>query len=281
MEGENAGRVRCAVTAAQSVARQCGVPADQPRVLADANNVVVHLGPSRVVAKVTGCAGTGGWERLAAEVAVGRHLDGAGARVAGPCTDLPPGPHVSGDFAMTFWRHHDHDPGAVVCGRLAAEVIEEVHRALEDYSGPLRSFLGRRVRRTGHVLDQPLCQSALDAGDRDFLRHEYLSILSTLDEHRLENRTLHGDPHRGNFLVTPSGHLLIDFESVCSGPREWDLSALPGNGEGLSGIDDELLMLLRRLRSVCVTVWCSARSAHSNALRNAAKTHLAMLRKAA
>jgi hypothetical protein len=48
---------------------------------------------------------------------------------------------------------------------------------------------------------------------------------------------------------------MVDFESVCSGPLEWDLSALPCVDAGIFSVDADLLALLRRLRSLCVTVW--------------------------
>jgi streptomycin 6-kinase len=183
---------------------------------------------------------------------------------------------------ITLWRYHDHDPGVAACGGLAAEVLEQVHLALENYPGPIQSFMERRVRCTGRVLVQDPSRTALPARDCDFLRDEYESILARLYDHNFEHRTLHGDPHRGNFLVSSSGYRLIDFESVCSGPREWDLSALPGNGAAcVSAVDEELLMMLRRLRSVCVAVWCSMRSARSSALLSAARAHLELLRKAA
>jgi streptomycin 6-kinase len=72
---------------------------------------------------------------------------------------------------------------------------------------------------------------------------------------KLRCRTLHGDPHRGNLLISRSGCLMVDFESVCSGPLEWDLSALPCVDAGIFSVDADLLALLRRLRSLCVTVW--------------------------
>ena len=49
---------------------------------------------------------------------------------------------------------------------------------------------------------------------------------------------------------------MIDFESVCSGPLEWDLSAMPCIGAGIFSVDIDVLALLRRLRSLCVAVWC-------------------------
>jgi hypothetical protein len=281
VDGNDAARIRQAVSAVRSVVKQHRIPSNRVRVLHYANNVVLHLAPSPVVAKVSVSAGAAAWERLAAEVAVGQHLAQAGAPVAAPCSDLPPGPHGSGGCAITFWRYHEHDRRTAACSRRAAEVLEQVQLALEGYRGPIQSFLERRVRCTGHVLAQDPSKTALPVRDRDFLRDEYTSILSTLGDHKFEYRNLHGDPHRGNFLVSPSGYRLIDFESVCSGPREWDLSALWGQGAGISAVDDELLTLLRRLRSVCVAVWCGQRSARSKALQDAARTHLEFLQNAA
>src|SRR5215472_12851158 len=183
---DSAARIRQAVGAVQSVARQYGIPADRLRVLDHANNVVLHLVPSRVVAKVSLSAGAAAWERLSAEVAVGRHLAQAGAPVVGPCSDVPPGPHLFGGCAITFWCYHDHDPSAAVRGGLAAEVLEQVHRALEDYPGSVQSFFERRVKCTGHVLVQNPSQTALPPRDCDFLRDEYASILSRLSDHNFQ-----------------------------------------------------------------------------------------------
>ena len=75
---------------------------------------------------------------------------------------------------------------------------------------------------------------------------------------------------------------MIDFESVCTGPMEWDLSALPGGGGGqFPDADRGLLALLRRLRSVCVAVWCSLQGGRVAELRRAAQRHLGLLHRAA
>ncbi len=74
---------------------------------------------------------------------------------------------------------------------------------------------------------------------------------------------------------------MIDFESVCSGPVEWDLSALPDMGAGVFAVDEELLAVMRRLRSLCVAVWCAGRAARSSAMGDAARAHLDLLRSAA
>jgi phosphotransferase family enzyme len=271
-----------AVQAAQEIARRHGIAAEQVRVLHDANNVVVHLAPSPVVAKICRASrGDHGWRKLATELEIARHLIRAGAPVVGPSLELPPGPHVQGDFAMTFWRYQEHDPDALATCRGAGHALAQVHEALDSYPETFPSFLDRQVRRTARILFGESATSLLPTSDRDFLCSQYLSITSALHERKLSYRTLHGDPHRGNVLVSEAGYLLIDFESVCSGPLEWDLSALPGLGAGAFDVDEDLLSLLRRLRSLCVAVWCWARARSSTTLDRAARNHMGLLRLAA
>lgn len=271
-----------AVQAAQAIARSHGMAAAEPRVLHDANNVVVHLAPSPVVAKICRArVGDRGWRKLATELEIARHLIGAGAPVVGPSRELPPGPHVQGDFAMTFWRHQDHDPDAPATSRDAGHALKQVHEALDSYPETFPSFLERQVRRTAKTLFGESAPSPLSTADHDFLCSQYLSITSELHGRKLSCRTLHGDPHRGNVLVSKAGYLLIDFESVCSGPLEWDLSALPGLGAGSFHVDEDLFSLLRKLRSLCVAVWCWTGATSSTVLDRAARNHVGILRRAA
>ena len=275
-------RNRPAVEAAQAIAHRHGIAAEEARVLHDANNVVVHLAPSPVVAKICRSQfGDPGWRKLATELEIARHLVRAGAPVVGPSPELPPGPHVQGDFAMTFWRHQDHDPDAIATSGGAGHALAQVHEALDSYPETFPSFLDRQVRRTAKILFGESAPAPHPAFDRDFLCSQYLSITSELHDRKLRCRTLHGDPHRGNVLVSKAGYLLIDFESVCSGPLEWDLSALPGLGAGAFHVDEVLLSLLRRLRSLCVAVWCWTRARSSTELDCIARNHMGLLRLAA
>ena len=156
---------------------------------------------------------------------------------------------------MTFWRHQDHDPSARVSPRAAGEALTQVHEALDSHPETFPSFLDRQVRRASRILFDETTPSSIPASERAFLCSQYLRITSVLRDTKLDCRTLHGDPHRGNLLISRSGCLMIDFESVCSGPLEWDLSALPCVDAGIFLVDADLLALLRRLRSLCVTVW--------------------------
>src|SRR5690348_16724950 len=135
-------RNRPAVEAAQEIAQHHGIAAEEARVLHDANNVVVHLAPSPVVAKICRSSfGGHGWRKLATELEIARHLVRAGAPVVGPSPELPPGPYVQGDFAMTFWRHQDHDPDALATCGGAGHALAQVHDALDSYPETFPSFL--------------------------------------------------------------------------------------------------------------------------------------------
>ena len=272
-----APRTHEAMRAAQAVARRHGLSCHKPRVLHDANNVVVHLAPSPVVAKICGSARGGGRSKLAAELDVALHLERWGAPIVEASHELPVQAYEEGGYAMTFWRYQAHDLEATVSDAAAGRALAEVHRALDTFTASSGSFMDRQVRRAGDVLANPLSLPALSQSERSFLHQAYLALISSVRDRGFEYRLLHGDPHRGNYLAAQTGCLLIDFESVCSGPLEWDLSALPGAGSGIFNVDDELLALLRNLRSLCVAVWCWSRTQLSAELESAAHRHLIWL----
>ena len=271
-----------ALRAARSVAARYGIRVPDARVLMDCNNTVVLLGPLPLVAKV--CAVTTrpkGAAALAAELDIALHLGRNGAPIALPSTELPAVVHREGDRALTFWRYQRHDPDAAVDGRAAGRALRECHRAMDTYEGRPSSFLGRQVARAGRLLADTRALSELPDADRAFLADQYHRLTAELGGRDLRWRLLHGDPHRGNVLVDGRRCLMIDFESVCTGPMEWDLSALPGGGAGqFPDVDRSLLALLRRLRSVCVAVWCSLQAGRVAELRSAAERHLGLLRRA-
>jgi hypothetical protein len=128
------------LAAAQAVAREHGVACDEAVRIAAGSNVLVHLKPAPVVARVmTGTAvlhdDPEQW--LAREVAVGAFL--AGTDLVVPPTDiLPPGPHERGGLWMTLWEFVPHDeqappPAAAELGRS----LRALHEALAGFSGDL------------------------------------------------------------------------------------------------------------------------------------------------
>jgi hypothetical protein len=273
-------RQKAALRAAHAVAHQHGVAAAEPRVLDDCNNTIVHLAPLPLVAKV--CSTTtrpAGPVMLQTELGIALHLVRLGAPVVGPSPLLPQRVHRDREHAITFWRYQGHDPEARVDPRTAGRVLKRCHQALDTYGGSLPSFQTRQVRRAGRVLADATALLALPLPDRAFLTDEYSRLTSELLDRPLSCRPLHGDPHRRNLLVSADACLMIDFESACTGPPEWDLSALPGGGgDQFPSVDHDLLALLRQLRALCVAVWCWAQAGRTPALDNAARSHLALLK---
>jgi hypothetical protein len=217
-----------AVAAAQAVAREHGVPCDEAARLAGGSNVLVHLKPAPVVARVmtaTTVLHDDPERWLAREVAVGTFLAGTGLIV--PPTDLlPPGPHERDGLLMTMWTYVPHDPQAPPPDpRELGRSLRALHEALAGFPGDLAALSGIRdwlVRLTA---------------DDDPLRARLEALTPTVFESPLPAQPLHGDVSIGNLLRTESGLLWNDLEDVCAGPVAWDVAGLVAS----AGSRDELL----------------------------------------
>src|SRR3989442_10987363 len=128
-----------AVDAALTVARAHGLPTGRPRLLRDLTNVIVHLEPAPVVARVPiTLARLRGAEWFATEIALARFLMDADAPIAPLARDVDPGPHEQEGFFVTLWEYVDHDPERFDAGA-AGESLRELHRALGRFPGELPS----------------------------------------------------------------------------------------------------------------------------------------------
>jgi hypothetical protein len=201
------------VDAALQAARRHGLPVDSPVVLRDLTNVLVHLAPAPVVARVPITLArlrSPGW--FAEEMRLAQFLAAAGAPVAPPSDEVDPGPHDQDGFAITFWRWIDHDPARadpVAAGRS----LRELHEVLSGYPGELP---------TCDRLDE--VRSLLATLQLD----ELLSFAERLEP--LDGRPIHGDAHLSNVLWSPEGPLWSDLENACRGPVEYDLACLRYRG---------------------------------------------------
>jgi phosphotransferase family enzyme len=258
------------MAAASAIARAHGLGPANPHVLQDWNNTIVHLRPLPLVARVSTSPLAPLARSLEREVTVATHLAARAAPVIPPSQLLPPGPHEHAGLLLTFWEYCE--------GRLATEddavaagaALASVHRAFAGFKGELPSFCEQLAAVEGLLEDSPL---ALEYEDRTFLRELYARLVRELpDRHE---QPLHGEAHLANAMLTREGIRWFDFESVCRGPLEWDLSALPDEALGaFEAVDTPLLSLLRRLRSLCVAVWCSVQPERAPRVAEAAEFHL-------
>jgi hypothetical protein len=262
-----------AVDAAVGVGRACGLAVERARILSDANNTLVHLGPAGVVAKVGTSAFRGvQLESLEREVAVAAFLAARGAPVIAPHAD--PGPHGWRDLTVTLWQYAEPARGEPLD---AVAGLRAVHDALAAFPGELPWF-GVELGDARRLLD-PDRSPALAAGDRAFLRGVVDELQATLSGWHGPPRALHGSPHEGNWLRTAEGWRLLDFETACRGPLEWDLTTLDdADVDRFGDVDRDRLALLRRMRSACVAAKCWVDPDRAPAVREAAHVHLRRLR---
>ena len=215
-----------AVAAAVAIARAHGVRCTTPAVLTDRSNVLVHLRPAPVVARVattTALVRPNARVWLAREIAVAQFLVARGAGVVPPSSEVPPGPHEADGFAVSFWRfvvhHPDHLPAAVEVGRSLAAL----HRVLRDFPDAL-PYLASPLDEVPRWLDALERAGALATSDLTLLRQVYERVAAVLRTPVGPVQALHGDAHTHNVLVTAEGLLWTDFEDTCCGPLAWDLA---------------------------------------------------------
>jgi hypothetical protein len=217
------------IAAAQAVAREHGVACDEAAQIAAGSNVLVHLKPAPVVARVmTGTAVLhDDLERwLTREVTVGAFLAERADLVVAPTDLLPPGPHERDGLWMTLWTFVSHDaqappPEPQELGRS----LRALHAALAGFRGELPPLSGIRdwlERLLGELRPSP----ALSRQDLDGLRVRMDALTPAVFESSLPAQPLHGDASMSNLLRTDGGLLWNDLEDVCTGPVGWDVAGL-------------------------------------------------------
>jgi hypothetical protein len=218
-----------ALAAVAEVAAARGLPTDHLTVLSARGNLVVHLAPAPVVARVaTLTAGTrrdpAAW--LAREVAVARHAAARGGPVVAPAPD--PGPHCAHGLALSLWEYQ-----AIRSGRAAPEVVGAALAALHAASAgcpvalPTLAPAREQVDDALHAVarDRLVTPAVLTA-----LRARHAAVLDALDGAGSAPVVLHGDAHAGNLLHGADGRWRwTDLEETCTGPPEWDLAVMVGS----------------------------------------------------
>jgi hypothetical protein len=229
----DASVVERAVAAAVAVATEQGLRVADAVPVGTGSNVIVHLRPSPVVARVM--SGTvvlhpdpRAW--LTREIDVGAFLRERMTAVVAPTKAIAPGPYLSGGLWLSFWEYVEVRKTpleAVEIGRS----LRALHDALAEYPGPLppRSAVL-------HEIDWLLNALSGDDGVSE-LSAERDRLAALIHEHdRAEARQpIHGDASFSNLLVTSSGPRWNDFEDVCVGAVEWDVAGVLSDARSVRG----------------------------------------------
>lgn len=234
---------RRALRAACAVAGDHGVSCERAAVAHSGSNVVVHLRPAPVVARVmTGTVvlheDPQAW--LAREVAVLSFLAPSGLAVA-PSPSIPPGPHRAEGLWMTCWEWVEHRGAELDAGP------ERLGRALRDLHDALISFPGELIglgdlRQSLDCLLRQLRPTAdLTPRKIDALRARLFALGETVFDTALPTQPLHGDASLGNLLRAAGDRLVWnDFEDTLRGPVYWDVAGYAISLEA-SGADPAFL----------------------------------------
>jgi Ser/Thr protein kinase RdoA (MazF antagonist) len=230
-----------ALHAAVATARELARGVGEAVVLKDGSNLLVHLRPAPVVARVA----TGTAEMrpdgaaLAREVAIALTLARAGAPVVPPSGELPPGPHRRDGFTLSFWQHvaaADRPLDAYEAGRrlrICHEALAELGgskggAASAEASAPPLDLprLGALVEAEA-IVERLAADGTLGTADAALLRAVGMRTRDRVEGLALPLQPIHGDAHVRNVIDDPvRGPLWNDWEDAFLGPRAWDLACL-------------------------------------------------------
>ena len=244
--------VQRALEAARSTASALGLRAAEGVVVHNANRIAVRLTPCDVLARVAPLAHQAG---AAFEVEVGRRLAAAGCPVAEPDPRVEPRVYGRDGFAITLWTYYAAVPPHDLAPAAYAQTLERHHAGLRPIDLRAPHFTDRVAEAQGLVGDRAQTPELDDTGRR-LLGHTLRGLRRAIVEQGAPEQMLHGEPHPGNVLHTKNGLLLIDLETCCRGPVEFDLAHAPADvSDHYPAVNQGLLRACRVLVLAMVTAW--------------------------
>src|ERR1700753_2406215 len=122
-----------AVRAAEQVAQAHGITVSNAGVVADGSNLLVHLKPAPLLARVATTTALlrrpiSAW--LGRDVSVAAYLHAQGAPVVPPSDLLAPGPYQYDGYTMSFWQWVEHDREAMIATAEAGPLLRDLHEQL-------------------------------------------------------------------------------------------------------------------------------------------------------
>ncbi|WP_413199402.1 phosphotransferase family protein [Nostoc piscinale] len=262
-------RLENAIHAACAVATQQGLTFTEAVVLQDRSNLVIHLRPAPVVARIATTTGTVrfGDTWFAKEIAVASYLAAAGAPVVSPSNLIHPGTHQHNGLVLSFWEfveEIDKLPDATVVGK----TLRECHEALVNFAGDLTVL--DPLTESENLLSNLISQNAFSLKDSEMLQAVNHHLKSQFQQLQLPMQPLHGDSNFSNVLNTTGRVLWTDWEDTFIGHIAWDIACLIAssyvfdtemerataalNGYGLA-IDQEILDLFIEARTFQGVLW--------------------------
>lgn len=215
-----------ALDAAAAVAMTQGLVYERAVILQSRSNVLIHLHPAPVVARVmTGTVVLHDEPRrwLEREVAVLEFLAPSGLAVT-PSALIDPGPYQQDGLWMTFSElvADVQKPSVLVEAARLGECLRTLHDELRAFPGDLAD-LGELRDDITRLLGLLRPTEGLSAARLSSLQAR-LHAAEDVFRSAFPVQALHGDASVGNLLHTPERLVWNDFEDTFRGPVHWDLA---------------------------------------------------------
>ena len=261
------------------MATRLGIDVDDLLPLRSTNNVVFRLLPSPVVVKMSDRPSN----LLEWELTVGAALFAEGAPVMGPSERVEPVVHRLDGWDMTFWNYcpsGDDAPSPRAIANALAQFHSVLDQVIDRYSLTPTSWKNIPIAVAANLRDDSYA-SGLRPADRALLL-EALAMIFEVEPSSASVGGLHGSPHGFNVVTANGEPKLIDFETVCTGPREWDLSHLdPLAVESFPApCDPDGLKAARVVVSAMTSALCWESIDRGEDMRVHAEHHLAVVKEA-
>jgi hypothetical protein len=225
------------VLQAASIAEELGFSEIAPVVLSDGGNLILHLAPYPIVARIAKAASAEDGDRTCGiverELRVAHHLHGMRVPVLLPTDLTDAGPHFVAGTWMTLWNYVPPTQLHVPAPHEAVALVHRLSNAMNHFSGELPALgVWNRTRQSAVRLAQCSDQRVL----------ALLRLFSELDQRMSSVPDLlvpcHGDAHARNLIPSSEGWLWMDFEDVSLMPAYWDMASFVGNLALFGGLQE-------------------------------------------
>lgn len=217
-----------------------GLASTAPAVLSDRGNMILHLAPYPVVARVATVLSKQdtalAYQTLERELRVVEHLNARGVPVVSHTSLIDAGPYSAGGLVMTLWDYVKPVQLEALRPHEALCLVSTLTTGMMSYPGEL-PVLGVWERT---------CQAAVRLEQHS--DHRLQSLLMTfrdVDEKMRSQRVSlvpsHGDAHARNLIASSNGWLWTDFEDACLMPRYWDRASYVANLALFRGLQEPTL----------------------------------------
>lgn len=244
--------IQRAIEAARTTAVDLGLRADEGVLIHNSNRIAVRLTPCDVLARVAPLAHQAG---AGFEVELGRRLAEAGCPVEHPEPRVETRVYVRDGFAITLWTYYETVMPQDITPTAYAQTLERHHASIRQIDLTVPHFTDRVAKAQRLVSDRALTPELDDTG-RKLLGNTLRGLRHAILGRGAPEQLLHGEPHPGNLLNTKKVPLLIDLETCCRGPVEFDISHAPEDvSEHYMAVNQGLLRECQVLVLAMVTAW--------------------------